>query len=265
MSGRGAAILCRAIGERRAVGAGGAAAAQAAQAQAGTDRPSAGAGSGRSGRDRVRAQDRDQLERAARRARLWVRSDLLAAATAVAAGRGLGPAAPGDARPPRPAGPAGLVAGGGGQRERAGQAPRRGHRALADRSREGGQQVPRALRPRRAPAACAGHRGEHPRQSDARPAAGHQPRRPRTGGTAGASATSAGQGARRQGLRLSPLPPLPEWAWDRGADRPARDRGLHPARAGPLGRRAHHVLAAGLPPAAARSPVRRRWTGANRV
>ena len=99
---------------------------KAAQAQAGTDGPAAGPGSGRSGRDRVRAQDRDQLERPSRRARVRVRGHLLAAAARVAAGGGVAGAAPSDARSARPAGPAGLVAGGGGQRERAGQTPRRG-------------------------------------------------------------------------------------------------------------------------------------------
>jgi len=50
-----------------------------------------------------------------------------------------------------------------------------------------------------------------------------------------------------KGLRLPPLSPLPGPAWDRGAHCAARDRGLHPARTGPLGRRAHHVLAAEFP------------------
>jgi hypothetical protein len=109
----------------------------------------------------------------------------------------------------------------------AGQTPRRGHRAVAHRPREGGQQVSRAVRPRWAAAARPGHRGEHPRQPDARPAVGYRPRRPRTGGTAGTTASSAGQAVRRQVLRLSPLPPLPGPARDRGAHRPARDRGLH--------------------------------------
>src|SRR5690606_22044240 len=138
MFGDGETILCRAIGQRRAVGAGGAAAPEAAQAEARTDRASAGAGSGRSGRDRVRAQGRDQLERPARRARVRVGGDLLAAASGVAADRGVAGVASADARPARPAGSAGLVARGGGQRERAGQAPRRADWALADRPREGG-------------------------------------------------------------------------------------------------------------------------------
>ncbi len=48
--------------------------------------------------------------------------------------------------------------------------------------------------------------------------------------------------------RLSAVSSLPGPAWDRGADRAPRDRGLHPTRAGALGRRAHHVLTAELSP-----------------
>jgi transposase len=83
---------------------------------------------------------------------------------------------------------------------------------------------------------------------DTNPGVGHQSRCTRTRPTPRSSASPPGQAARRQGLRLPPMPPLPGQTWDRGADRTTWDRGLHPARAGPLGRRTHDVLAAGLPP-----------------
>ncbi len=60
------------------------------------------------------------------------------------------------------------------------RAKRRGEAtgALTNRSRKGRQQVSRAVRPQRATAARPDHRREHPRQPDAGPTVGHQPRHP---------------------------------------------------------------------------------------
>jgi hypothetical protein len=169
------------------------------------------------GRHPARAADRHPVARGAARAGL-LRQDLLAQAVRSAGGRGLGRAAPRLAGTAARRRAAGLEPGRAGQRQRA-----RGKRGGAtgpnptDRGRPGGHQAPpRRGRPRH-PARGRAERGQPPRQPDARPG----PRRgaARAFGRARQAAPPAGQAARRQGLRPSPVP---------SGHRECRARGVQP-------------------------------------
>jgi transposase len=85
-----------------------------------------------------------------------------------------------------------------------------------------------------------GERGQRQRFDDVRGGAGRHPADP---DAQRASASTAGQGPCRQGLRSSPLPGVPAPAWYPAADRPAWDRVLGAPGAAPVDDRAHRGVA----------------------
>jgi len=100
------------------------------------------------------------------------------------------------------------------------------------RPRQAGQQAPPSGRPRRPPSRRPSDRGQPSRQQGA-----ERPRRCRAARPpeARTPAQAAPQVARRQGLRLSPLPARPARSRDRPPHRPARHRNKPAPRPPPLG------------------------------
>src|SRR5690242_3106996 len=108
-----------------------------------------------------------------------------------------------------------------------------------------GQQAPPRRGPARHPVGGPAHGRQRPRQR--RPGGGARRRAAGSPTPWPAPATSE-EAARRQSLRLSPLPPRLPQARHRPADRPARDREQRTPGAAPLGGRTHPVLDRPLPP-----------------
>jgi hypothetical protein len=110
----------------------------------------------------------------------------------------------------------------------------RADRPEPDRPRQGRHEVPPARRRSWSDPAHVAVAGEHPRQRAVRAPARDQPRRPRSSPPTRSSPASTRQAARRQGLRLPALPPLPAPAWDQSPHRSPRHRVQQPSRPGPL-------------------------------
>ena len=193
---------------------------RAARRRSGAKRASAGARPCRAGRDRVRTQDRDQLERAAPRARLgsgvtcWRRLREWQAP-------GCGSGAPRRARPARSAGSAGLVARG--VDSVSVRAKRRGEATgpkPTDRGKAGSKYHV-VVRPQRAAAhAVVTGANAHDRRMLA-PLLDTNPGVRERRWTARTSPSAAGQAARRQGLRLPAVPPVPAPVVGSGCGSPA--------------------------------------------
>jgi transposase len=122
----------------------------------------------------------------------------------------------------------------------------RAYRPEPDRPRQAGQQAPRPGRGRWHPARFRPDAGERARQRDA----GAGARRGAAGpAVPGPAPQAPGQAARRQRLRLPPLPPRLPPARRRPAHRQAWGRQLRAARPAPVGCREDAGLVRPLPPA----------------
>jgi hypothetical protein len=117
------------------------------------------------------------------------------------------------------------------------------------RSRQGRVQAAFGWRAWRAAAVGRPERGQRQRLDHVRGGAGRHPTDPHAQRP---PAPPANQGPRRQGLRSSPLPPLPTSAWHPPPDRPPHDRVLPTAGPPPLDHRTHRGLARWMAAAADR-------------